>query len=97
MNRLTRFLSRRYTRAGRAPFSTRPTTDPLRILFCGSDKYSVACLEPLAQILHHDARNIESIDVLCRTDKPVGRGLKMLREGANLTPVIGVCSRFQCK
>jgi methionyl-tRNA formyltransferase len=96
MNRLTRFLSRRSTRAGCAPFSTRSTTDPLRILFCGSDGYSIACLEPLAQILRHDKRNIESIDVLCRTDKLVGRGLKTLSEGADLKPGLESAHASKC-
>lgn len=90
MNRLARFLSRRSTRPGCATrrfsaASTASTTArPLRILFCGSDAFSIACLEPLARILRHDSHNVQSIDVLCRTDKMVGRGLKTLSEGARV-------------
>ncbi|KAL3463207.1 formyl transferase [Aspergillus heterothallicus] len=54
--------------------------DPLRILFCGSDKLSIASL----RVLHgeHLKRpdRIASIDVVCRPGKRVGRGLKQIRE-----------------
>ncbi|KAF2840836.1 putative methionyl-tRNA formyltransferase, partial [Patellaria atrata CBS 101060] len=54
--------------------------DPLRILFCGSDDFSIASL----RAVHHEhiARpdTIASIDVVCRPGKRTGRGLKQIRE-----------------
>ena|ERR1700760_3138467 len=55
--------------------------DPLRILFCGSDAFSIASLKPLVKLMRQDNGIIETIDVLCRTDKPTGRGLKALSQG----------------
>lgn len=55
--------------------------EPLRILFCGSDEFSIASLEPLVDIKTRDSSLIESINVLCRPDKRVGSGLKRLNEG----------------
>jgi hypothetical protein len=85
MNHLSRLLSCRLDpiRCRIHAFSTTSATQPLRILFCGSDAYSIACLEPLAQILEHGRHNIASIDVLCRTDKMVGRGYQTLSEGSH--------------
>ena len=55
--------------------------DPLRILFCGSEDFSIASLRALHKehVEHPDA--IASIDVVCRPGKRVGRGLKAVREG----------------
>ncbi len=56
-------------------------SDPLRILFCGSDEFSCASL---AALHHEHAANpglIRSIDVVVRPYKPVGRGNKNVREG----------------
>lgn len=56
-------------------YSTR--TDKLRILFCGSDAFSIESLKAL-----HDhsqiSTQIESIDVVTRNDKRTGRGLKAI-------------------
>ena len=61
-------------------YSTK-TFDPLRILFCGSDEFSIASLNALhAYHLKHPER-VSSIDVVCRPGKRVGRGLKEIREG----------------
>ncbi|TID15487.1 methionyl-tRNA formyltransferase family protein [Venturia nashicola] len=51
--------------------------DPLRILFCGSDDFSVASLDALDQErLVESAADIESIHVVCRPGKPTGARLK---------------------
>ena len=57
------------------------TEEPLRILFCGSDSFSIASLRKLYN--HHQTHKklIASIDVVCRPGKRVGRGLKHIREG----------------
>ncbi|RAH83347.1 methionyl-tRNA formyltransferase [Aspergillus japonicus CBS 114.51] len=54
--------------------------DPLRILFCGSDEFSIASLKALhAEHLSRPDR-IASIDIVCRPGKRVGRGLKKIQE-----------------
>lgn len=57
------------------------TADPLKILFCGSDEFSIASLRALNKAKRDDAKLIESIDVVHRPGKPTGRGLKVIREG----------------
>ena len=59
--------------------STKTSTEPLRILFCGSDEFSIASLRALHE--EHERKNgsIASIDVVCRPAKRVGRGLEDLR------------------
>ncbi|KAI4960066.1 hypothetical protein J4E86_001685 [Alternaria arbusti] len=56
------------------------TSEPLRILFCGSDAFSIASLRAVADAKRHVPGLIESIDVIHRPAKPTGRGLKTLRE-----------------
>ncbi|CAN9137145.1 unnamed protein product [Alternaria alternata] len=56
------------------------TSEPLRILFCGSDNFSIASLRAVADAKRHVPKLIESIDVVHRPAKPTGRGLKKLRE-----------------
>lgn len=58
--------------------SKRRHIDPLRILYCGSDEFSVASLRRLHEEHKEDADFIESIDVVCKPPKPYGRGLKKL-------------------
>ncbi|OIW28895.1 Formyltransferase, partial [Coniochaeta ligniaria NRRL 30616] len=58
----------------------RKTSDPLRILFCGSDEFSAASLSALALEHTRNPSLIHSIDVLVRPPKPTGRGLTILRE-----------------
>ena len=48
-------------------------------LFCGSDDFSKHSLYLLDVLRQRKPTTIESIDVLCRTDKPVERGLKQRR------------------
>ena len=69
----------------RYPITTRScatwkASEPLRILFCGSDNFSIASLRALHK--EHKAKPdfIKSIDVVCKPGKRVGRGLKEVRE-----------------
>lgn len=55
--------------------------EPLRILFCGSDEFSIASLQALYKTHQKEKGLIESIDVVCRPAKRVGRGLKEVRHG----------------
>jgi hypothetical protein len=64
-------------------FPTSKSCDPLRILFCGSDEFSIASLEALHAERIQRPCGIESIEVVCRPGKRVGRGLKAIREGMN--------------
>lgn len=52
---------------------------PLRVLFCGSDDFSIASLKALHEYSKKSTNNILSIDVAARSDKPAGRGLKVLK------------------
>lgn len=54
---------------------------PLRILFCGSDEFSCVSLQALYSEFFRSKKMIRSIDVVVRPAKPVGRGLKEMREG----------------
>ncbi|RMJ26673.1 hypothetical protein PHISP_02485 [Aspergillus sp. HF37] len=63
----------------RRSFATRGH-DPLRILFCGSDEFSIASLKALREEHLSRPDRISSIDVVCRPGKRVGRGLKQIRE-----------------
>jgi hypothetical protein len=64
--------------------STKPF-QPLRILFCGSDDFSVVSLRQLCEEKLQNPQLIESIDVMVRPGKPTGRGLKKIREGCQLS------------
>lgn len=55
--------------------------DPLRILFCGADAFSIYSLRALHKLQQANPEKIASIDVVCRPDKRVGRGLKTIQEG----------------
>ncbi|KAK2871901.1 hypothetical protein FQN49_002708 [Arthroderma sp. PD_2] len=76
---LLRSLTWRYTFSCRRYASTK-ACDPLRILFCGSDEFSIASLNALHAERTRDPNTIASIDVVCRPGKPVGRALKTIRE-----------------
>ena len=71
-------------------YTNHPTFEPLRILFCGSDEFSISSLRALYKEHKRDKTLIESIDVLCRPAKPVGRGLKDTREGRIFDPRLSV-------
>jgi methionyl-tRNA formyltransferase len=72
----TTFLSRNQTRT----LSSR-AEEPLRILFLGSDRFSIASLDALVHAKQRVPSLIEEIHVAHRPAKPTGRGLRTLREG----------------
>ncbi|KAI1657266.1 Formyltransferase [Daldinia decipiens] len=55
------------------------TSDPLRILFCGSDEFSCASLETLHQEHIRNPALIQSIDVVVRPGKRTGRKNKFIQ------------------
>lgn len=57
------------------------TSDPLRILFCGSEDFSIASLQAVHDEHRANRDFIASIDVVCRPAKRVGRKLRQIREG----------------
>jgi len=57
------------------------SSDPLRILFCGADDFSIPSLRAIDHERHSNPSLIQSIDVVCRPDKRTGRGLKQIRQG----------------
>ncbi|KAI4151425.1 MAG: hypothetical protein LQ340_003490, partial [Diploschistes diacapsis] len=58
----------------------RKAFDPLRILFCGSDDFSIASLEALHKESENKGNFIESIDVVCRPGKWTGPSRKTFKE-----------------
>lgn len=59
--------------------STLVDDQPLRILFCGSDEFSITCLNALDVYSKSTSSNIASINVATKTDKRTGRGLKVVK------------------
>lgn len=59
-------------------FRFRQSKAPLRILFCGSDQFSVVSLQALHQYAQENPAHIASIEVVSKKDKFTGRGLKKL-------------------
>jgi methionyl-tRNA formyltransferase len=57
------------------------TTSPLRILFCGSDDFSIASLRALLDEKEANQKLIESIEVVHKKGKRSGRGLKLIKDG----------------
>ena len=55
--------------------------EPLRILFCGSDQFSIASLKRLCEERSNHPSLIKSIDVHIRPGKFVGRNLKTFQHG----------------
>jgi methionyl-tRNA formyltransferase len=53
----------------------------LRILFCGADDFSITSLRAVRELQEEKPHKIASIEVVCKPDKRVGRGLKQIREG----------------
>lgn len=74
------------------PWRKLPPTEPLRILFCGSDEFSCASLRALHELQAAKPKLIKSIDVLVRPGKPAGRGLKRIATGPlfNLAEELGL-------
>lgn len=56
-------------------------SDPLRILFCGSDDFSCESLRALHREHLENPALIEAVDVLVRPGKKTARGLKQVRQG----------------
>ncbi|MCJ1379100.1 Methionyl-tRNA formyltransferase [Xylographa soralifera] len=56
------------------------SADPLRILFCGADEFSIASLKALHHEKNVNPDLIKSLDVVCKVGKKYGRGLKKVRE-----------------
>ncbi|TLS24100.1 hypothetical protein PpBr36_08356 [Pyricularia pennisetigena] len=54
-------------------------SEPLRILFCGSDAFSCESLRALDHVRRSEPRLVKSIDVVTRPPKRTGRGLKVIR------------------
>lgn len=59
--------------------SSSRASDPLRILFCGSDEFSCHSLRALHAEHVRNPSLIASIDVVARPGKPTGRGLRRVR------------------
>lgn len=71
MRSIARHLSRSYsTRSGKAGWD-----DKLRILFCGTDEFSIESLQGL-HIVSKTSDQISSIDVVTKKDQRTGRGLR---------------------
>ncbi|MCJ1355395.1 MAG: Methionyl-tRNA formyltransferase [Icmadophila ericetorum] len=71
-------------------YTSTKISDPLRILFCGSDPFSITSLDALYLEKQKYPDSIKSIDVVCRPPKHVGRGLKKLQE----PPIAGKARAF---
>lgn len=65
--------------------------EPLRVLFCGSDEFSIASLRALNDERLRNPRAISSLEVVCRPGKPTGRGLKKIRQGMNIPKAVEKC------
>ncbi|KAI0395466.1 formyl transferase [Xylariaceae sp. FL0594] len=70
--------------------SAAKTSDPLHILFCGSDEFSCAVLETLHREHVENPALVRSINVVLRPGKPMGRGYKSIRE----PPIRGLAKRL---
>ncbi|KAJ4388258.1 Methionyl-tRNA formyltransferase, partial [Neurospora sp. IMI 360204] len=76
-------LTRKPSAFTRCSYSTQPeakVSDPLRILFCGSDVFSCYSLKALHAEHKANPGLIKSIDVMVRPGKAVGRGYKEIRQ-----------------
>lgn len=71
-------------RASLRQYGSTKSSNPLRILFCGSEEFSIASLRALHKEHERNPELIASIDVVCKPAKRVGRGRTALREGMNV-------------
>ncbi|KAI6500892.1 hypothetical protein MCOR13_005836 [Pyricularia oryzae] len=72
--------ARRHGHLGRFQrFYSARVSDPLRILFCGSDAFSCESLRALDKVRRSEPQLVKSIDVVTRPPKRTGRGLKVIR------------------
>ncbi|KAI1483118.1 Formyltransferase [Daldinia eschscholtzii] len=67
------------------------SSDPLNILFCGSDEFSCAALEALEEERLRNPKLIQSISVVARPTKNTGRGNKK----PTSPPIRGLVTRLQ--
>ncbi|KAI8934377.1 hypothetical protein NX059_009113 [Plenodomus lindquistii] len=67
-------------RTFKSHLSTAPAADALKILFCGSDHFSITSLRALVAAKRENPSLIDRIHVVHRPAKPTGRGLKELRQ-----------------
>ncbi|KAG5943318.1 hypothetical protein E4U60_006736 [Claviceps pazoutovae] len=75
-------LSRRPTSTLSTPHApARRPQEPLRILFCGSDKFSCPSLKALHQEMEQKTGLVESIEVVVLPNKFQGRGMKYVEDG----------------
>jgi methionyl-tRNA formyltransferase len=79
-NRIEHVLRRRYS----------VTTDPVRILFFGSDTFSVASLKKLHETQKTEPRLYDSLEIVTREPSPGGRGLKRQKRTSWQVPLIAV-------
>lgn len=69
----------------RAFSSVRGATDPLRILFCGSDAFSCESLRALhCEHVRDQGALVEALDVMVLPPRRTGRGLRQLWEGKGM-------------
>lgn len=61
--------------------SSSKVSDPLRILFCGSDAFSCESLRALHREHAENKGLIEALDVMVLPGRRTGRGFKTIREG----------------
>ncbi|POR37599.1 Methionyl-tRNA formyltransferase, mitochondrial [Tolypocladium paradoxum] len=76
-------LCRHHRASNGGGFSSAPAkkaSDPLRILFCGSDAFSCESLRALHGEHVRDGRLVEALDVMVLPPKRTGRGFKQIRE-----------------
>jgi methionyl-tRNA formyltransferase len=64
------------------------------VLFCGADAFSIYSLRALHKLQQAHPEKIASIDVVCRPDKRVGRGLKKIQEGSFIPSSHRILSRL---
>lgn len=81
----------RYPRCKKFRGYASTSSDPLRVLFCGADDFSIASLEALQHEQSVNPDLIKSIDVVCKMGKRHGRGLKIIREGTQVGSRIRLC------
>jgi methionyl-tRNA formyltransferase len=68
--------------------TARHAREPLDILFCGSDAFSIRSLDAICEAKREVPGLIRSIEVVHRKAKRTGRGMKMLTEGKHSIPTI---------
>lgn len=77
-------LRLRFALSPRRCFSSeisKKSSDPLRILFCGSDAFSCESLRALHREHESNKQLIEALDVMVLPPRHTGRGFKEITEG----------------